>query len=262
MFGGAWVPVDQLRDVMAVDVVMRTYTRDKDGKFASTGGVRDSLANAKTTQEIGAAASAEAKRITGRDIPFDFTGADLHVAREHAEGILRGLERFPNASLAGVYTYGPGAARSGMGSEIARLHPDAGAVTQAHGVMEGGRFVVRSNVYFNTRQASQADRDQAFTEGYLVGRTPTHTALHEFGHVVTNQVGVKRAAYDSAVELADQAGASPRAFITKEVSSYAASDMGEFAAEAFADVMANGADASATSHAAFDVLESAYREGQ
>ncbi|MGE5828099.1 MAG: hypothetical protein ACM30G_06990 [Micromonosporaceae bacterium] len=244
----------------------RQYTRDKDGKFSSTGGVRDSLAGAKTIDDLNAAAMSEARRITGRDIPFDMTGSDLGIAKDHVEGIMQGLERFPDATLVGVHTYGPGAASTGFRTEVDRLHPDASAVTQAHGVMEGGRLVVKSNVYFNTRNsedpaAYRTMRETGHREGYLATGTPTGTALHEFGHVVTNQTGVKAAAYDRAVEMADAAGVIPRTHISRQVSKYAASDMGEFAAEAFADVMTNGAGASEVSRAAFDVIESAYKEG-
>lgn len=89
------------------------------------GGVRDSLAGAGSIEELNAAATAEARRITGRDIPVDMTGADLQVAKEHLEGIMQGLDRFPEATLTGVYSYGPGAAKTSMGDEIARVHGDA-----------------------------------------------------------------------------------------------------------------------------------------
>jgi len=89
--------------------------------------------------------------------------------------------------------------------------------------------------------------------------TPTGTALHEFGHVISHQAGSRRAAYDSAVALAEQAGAMPSYFIAKHVSRYASSSMEEFSAEAFADVMTNGANASHVSTAAFNVMQSAYQ---
>lgn len=226
--------------------------------------VRGALAGASTTQELNVAAMAEMKRITGRDIPVDMAGQDLQLAKENLEGIAQGLERFPDASLVGVYSYGPGAAKTNMGGEIARLHSDASAVTQAHGVMEDGKVVVKSNVYFNNRYSKdpagyRAAKLETHDTGYLVTGTPTGTALHEFGHVVVNQTSSKRAAYDAAVDLADKAGATPRTFITRHVSGYASEDMGEFAAEAFADVMTNGSSASLVSKAAFDVIESAYK---
>jgi len=72
---------------------------DAQGKFASGPGVvRSSLTEAKTISQINAAASTEARRITGRNIHFDMTGSDPQTAREHSEGVLRGLERFPGAN--------------------------------------------------------------------------------------------------------------------------------------------------------------------
>jgi hypothetical protein len=73
-------------------------------------GVRDSLASAGNLSELSTAAKREARRITGRDISFRFKGSELQVAKEHAEGVLMGLERFPKAPLRAVTTYGPGGA--------------------------------------------------------------------------------------------------------------------------------------------------------
>jgi len=233
----------------------------------SAGDMRQALSDAKDIDELNAALAGEAKRITGRDIHADLSGLDVDVAREYGEGIARGLERFPDATLTGVYTYGPGSRQSKAGSEMQRLHPDASAVTQAYGVMEGGRFIVSSNIYFNAGPAAdsaafRAGREQAHADGFLVTGTPMGTALHEFGHVVTNQTGSKRTVYDSAVTDAEHAGIAPSAYISRHVSKYASSDMGEFAAEAFTDVMSNGSAASATSESAFQILEAAYKAGK
>ena len=192
---------------------------------------------------------------------------DLELARQSLEGVAQGFDRFPDATLTGVYSYGgSGAAQTKAGPEIARLHSDASAVTEGYGSVIGGDFVMQSRIYFNTRFSAAPDvyragRKAGHEDGTLATDSPTGTALHEFGHVMSNQTGTRRAAYDTAVDLADAAGAAPRPFITKSVSGYASSDMGEFSAEAFADVMANGSAASATSKAAFDVIESAYNKG-
>src|SRR5688572_128754 len=47
-----------------------------DKAASGTGGVRDAIGGATTTDELNAAAAAEAKRLTGRDIAFDMTGSD------------------------------------------------------------------------------------------------------------------------------------------------------------------------------------------
>ena len=124
-------------------ILSRVYKRDSKGRFGSGGGdgdgVREELVGASTIEEINTAASAEAKRITGRDIPFDMTGSDLTTAKEHSEGIMRGLERFPDARLDRV--------------EVERM----GDGTWAHA--DGG------TIRFNTTYASPAGRKR-----YKIGR--------------------------------------------------------------------------------------------
>lgn len=234
------------------------------GRKGSGGGdsVRDSLARAKDNAAIGAAASAEAKRITGRDIPFSFEGTpDPQLAREQAEGVLRGLERFPAAPLGAVRTYVDDDAFS-------RQFPDALAVTQGVGLVDNGKFTMQSTIYFNvggryaTPDGFRDAKRESFEAGHTVGGTPMSTSLHEFGHVLTQGGGAvgHRAVYDRAVEHAESRGASPRYHITQNVSAYASTATGEFAAEIFADVMVNGDAASDLSHDAFSVIEGAYRK--
>lgn len=232
----------------------------KDGKFASgsgggAGGVRQSLADAKNIEELNTTATAGAKAITGREIKFDMQGSDLDIAKEHVEGIMRGLERFPDAGLVGVHTYGPDRPLAN-----APHQKDWAGVTRSHGVVADGKFVMQSHIYFNTgfeHGELQADLRESAKSGYLVAGTHMGTALHEYGHVVTQSRGTKRDVYDHAVAKADAAGAQPRHFITRHVSGYAATDMGEFSAEIFADVMVHGVDASELSKSAFAVIENA-----
>jgi len=242
----------------------RDYVRDNKGQFAPTGGgggVRDSLASAKSIGELNAAASAEARRITGRDIPFDMAGSDLQIAREHSEGVLRGLERFPDATLVGVRTYGPGGSGGPAGGALSRQHPTAFAVTVKHGTVENGKFTIHSNIYFNVG-APHDNPDHTRTllrmaaeDNHLTSGTPRGTALHEFGHVLTNRGGIDRTVYDHAVEQADTAGVIPRIHISRHVSDYASSSIAEYSAEIFADVMEHGDGASALSRSSFAVLE-------
>jgi hypothetical protein len=168
---------------------------------------------------------------------------------------MRGLERFPDAGLVGVRTYGP-----------ARPLPDApgqkdwAGVTRSHGVVADGKFVMQSNIYFNTGVGAgklQSGLREAADSGYLVSGTHMGTALHEFGHVVTADRGTRREVYDHAVAQADAAGATPRHYITRHVSGYASSDMGEFSAEIFADVMEHGSGASDLSKSSFAIIEGA-----
>lgn len=239
-----------------------------DGKFASSdgSGVRPALAGATTTSEVAAAFTAEAQRITGRDIGADFEGADVQIAKEHSEGILQGLERFPNASLVGVSTYGPGTTLRPHDPR-AGLQDNAYAVTSRHFTTskETGKFGPESIVYFNNRHSANADhyRDQLKDLGqnkYGVAHDPRGVALHEFGHVVAfHDAGTPRQVADSTVAHAEKAGTTPHHYMEQHISSYAASNPSELTAEAFADVMLNGSRASAASHDAFSIIEANYK---
>lgn len=238
MVSGRWVPIEEIVD--------RQYTRDSDGKFATSGGVRDSLANAKDTRELNTAIAAEAKRITGHDVQVDMAGADLSIAAEYGEGVLRGLERFPAARLSSVHTYGPRGARRdvpGFGDSYAvTSHSD-------HGDAIG----------FNTRGGPEALRlsmREAQESGHLVAGTPMGVAFHEMGHVVASQSDAESGAFTIASHASSTE--SVASTIRSGVSSYAATSRGELAAEAFADVMANGASASSLSRQIMDHIQTAY----
>ncbi len=235
MLSGSWVTIGD-----AVRLVDRSYERDQDGKFSSGGGVRRALADASATQQLDAAAGAEAKRITGRDVEFDFTGSDVQLAREHAEGVLQGLERYPGTALSRVSV---GDLPDGV---LGRCQPD-------------GRS---SEIIFSraasSPEGSQAYRDELAAAGErrrmgrtIVAGTPTGTALHEFGHAVANGYHLNSGAGGRAREFADSRGdRDQRRFILGgEVSRRALENDHELAAEAFADVMANGSKASGLSKA-------------
>jgi hypothetical protein len=225
------------------------------GRKGSGGGatVRDSLANAKDVKAIGAAARAEAKRITGRDIEFDFEGSDPQIAREHAEGVLRGLERFPDAPLAAVRMFTP---PMGVDGDIANAGPDRTAAEpfKSYSIEFNTEYSGNPTYYQNTLDA------QVSTGYFRQGAdNPTYVALHEFGHVAIDGRGARRDVYDRAVEHADAAGRAPREHFADALGRRAAESIAEFGADAFADVMQNGADAAPLSTAAFSVVEAAYR---
>lgn len=208
------------------------------------GGVRDALARARTDDEVSDAAEAEAKRITGRDIRFDFAGSDVEIAKEHAEGILRGLERYPDAPLERVHQGGHRAA------EIF----GADAVTSGDG----------KTITFTDR--AQADGAQAYRDklaefkasGHSTTGSPMGVALHEFGHSVTVRGDAADAVVATTMRLSSSAKQMEHEYVGERVSSYATESAHETAAEAFADVMVNGSSASSASGEIVATIDAAY----
>jgi len=225
--------------------------RGPDGKWSLTGAIRHALAEAGDVDALNQAASAEAKRITGRDTHFDFTGCDVQIGREHAEGVLRGLERFPKTKLTRVSTFGRG------GAEDIGQHGDAYAVTTA----THGRELGSSEIHFNAGWASQPDTYRAYlagthSQGWGVSADPQGVALHEFGHAV-DFFTEGQASGAAGLRMRNSGGSSAAA---SSVSHYAATNGGELTAEAFADVMLNGDGASELSKELFGLMQTHYDE--
>lgn len=230
--------------------------------------VRPALAAARTTGAVERVFTEEFERITGRRPQTVSFAGSAATAREHAEGLLRGLERFPDAKLTNV--------------SAARLAQDS--TEYAHAV--GGR------VGFNYHWASPAGRKKYLTavrsdvdsRWHPTGTdSPVAIALHEFGHILdiatvgkairqdldsllTRRAALRDAdlaARKAAGELADPddfvAGTGVEGLINREISRYATKNREELVAEAFADVMVNGEGASLLSREIFDLLEAEYR---
>ncbi len=216
----------------------RTYKRDKDGRFGSGGGgsVRQSLSDAGTATEVAAAASAEAKRITGRDVDFRMEGSDVQIAREHCEGVLQGLERYPDVALDRVQT-----------ASMPFGYQDAWAVTV------GGSTITFNRAYAADPAGYRQSLAKSHTEGHLLPDGPTGVALHEFGHALFHPGAGGFAGGVVAEGAAKAAGETPSAHIRREVSGYATSSGYELGAEAFADVMLHGSGASPLSHRIVDI---------
>lgn len=226
--------------------------------------VRPALQTARTTTSVSRVFSTEYRRITGRDIDPNslyFEGS-VATAREHAEGVLRGLERFPDVPLERVVAFGTG-------------NEYASATSRA--------------IRFNQQWTSPASRKKyldALAQDAASGwhpagsRSPIGIALHEFGHVLDAGKGIypdldvllARAATARDVELAARraagelidaadvaAGSGVDGLISREVSRYATKNREELVAEAFADVMTNGEAASQLSRDIFSLLEAEYR---
>lgn len=215
--------------------------------------IRPELQAARHTGELDAIVEDEVARITGRPgFTADFgTGTSLLTAQEHAEGILRALERFPDMSLQRVEV-------------LAMVGEDAATYA---------RTVRAFTLRFNEAYVSDAGRDRYLlrlrtdvaTRWHVPGSaTPMGIALHEMGHVLDLGALAQRAraAIVKAVERrAAELGLDLRATVEREISLYASADGLEMAAEAFTDVMLNGARASALSRETVDILEAEYRKG-
>jgi len=263
----------------------RTYKRDADGRFGSGGGVRESLAAASTTAEVGAAASAEARRITGRDIPFDYQDIEPQLAREYSEGVLQGLERFPTAPLGAVRATDFPADGEGEFTWAHAKRPENGTVS--------GQYEIEFNRQGEASERANEILDMKQARGVYVYGDVRGLALHEFGHVMHEGFGTASAASESAWKWAkqkatadqpapapaprkpwwrrdkgDSTEASPgpsgddqKVVLMRELSFYAATNRHELSAEAFADVMVNGDGASEVSHQIMGQLEAKVHSG-
>lgn len=227
-------------------LLAQTYHRDADGQFASGGGgVRDSLAQAKTTAQVGAVLATELSVAMGRDVHVDLKGMNAAVAREHAEGILRVAEQFPNNELGEVTTFGR---RGVIDPATMGLARTAQAVTT-----DGPDGSNTDRIAFNVDRQPATYRSQ-LQRGKTVATDPTGVAIHEMGHVVSqHNPSVSRAA-QAASDSADAAGEDFFAHARKEISPYAAASEYELTAEGFTAVMIHGASASKLSHQIYDAV--------
>jgi hypothetical protein len=206
------------------------------GKASGTGGhgVRGALSGHETAEAVGAAAAAEAKAITGRDIEFDMAGSDPQIAAEHAEGILQGLERFP----------GTGLGRVQYGGDPAAEHAEAWASTSPDGhTITFTRDAQKYGVKSYRQDLKNAEQGRELAPG--VG-SPRGVALHEFGHAVVNSYGINERMdshmrdYTEHAMNSDHHGAS----VMHELGRRAAVSHREANAEAFAHGMVRGSRAS------------------
>lgn len=271
---------------MRGDWVEHEHPRDRLGQFAEKPGgdlwqrvaagtarptVRDSLNSARNTREIAQVTAAEIEKIRannpaspGRDSPtpvIDFEGQSPQVAREHAEGVLRGFALFPWVKLHRITSF-----RGATGED---------ATTFAHVEAEyytGGGW--SSAMRFNRAWAGNRTRylgaletssDRKFSIEFAKGN-PMSTAIHEFGHALdftldTASTDSKKHVQERVQELRD--GGRPGASVytaVSEISHYAYTNHYELAAEAFADVMINGHNAAPLSRRIYNDLAERYRE--
>lgn len=247
--------------------------------------IRPVLASAKTLNRVGEVFRSEFERITGRRtlLGADFTG-NLQTAREHAEGLLRGLERFPDVNLVRV-----SAAKETAYAQVTTWG-ELPATAVASRVPAGARIEFNDRWTRNrqkyvdslTSDSTRVEYGGIDRPGFHVPNsgTPMSVAVHEFGHALDmstlgeairpdlDDLLTRRAVLrDADLHVREQAGEvilddrGVKGLIEAEVSGYALKNRRELVAEAFADVMMNGPAASQLSREIFDLLEAAYRKG-
>ena len=238
----------------------RTYKRDSKGRFGSGSGlgahgpVRAELRKAKTTSELNEALAGGIERITGRRIPVEMAGSDLRVGREHAEGVLRSLERFPDAPLSEVRVVGPPTAGQEWNPQQGQDTWDyltlggamAGTTEHLDGPRHGQRILISREYAGDPAMYDTALRNSG-KAGFLVAASPIGIATHEMGHVVARAGRSATAGKRALTAEAKARGVKPSALTRAEVSHYAASSIHELSGESFADVLVHGADASPAS---------------
>ena len=204
--------------------------------------VRQILADARSPQEVSRVLAEEYRRITGRTVIVDLRGS-VQTAREHAEGVLRAVERNPEIEIVSVRT-GPSFFE--------------GAPVYAE--------VDRGNIIFN-EYWSTVERRQAYLEalaadarsGWRVGGgSPVAIAVHEAGHLLDLHDLTRE--LDELLDAAARRMGVPRdRLVPTTISGYAESDRAELVAEAYADVVMNGARASDLSRDIVRLVESGGR---
>lgn len=207
--------------------------------------VRQILADARSPQEVSRILADEYQRITGRPlVAVDLRGS-VETAREHAEGILRAVERNPEIVLGRVMT-----------GQTARRSAYAETVGQ--------------DIVFNQRWSTVAARQrylEALAEDVRRGWHPSGTdspvavAVHEAGHVLDPH-SLRRELNELLDRAARQTGVARERVIPAGVSGYAELGYDELVAEAYADVVMNGAQASGLSRAIVRLVDAAPDRGR
>lgn len=240
--------------------------RDPLGKWTKLGAIlRKALmaaADAGDTDAVALAYAAEHQRITGRPVRVSFRGSDPYIAAQHAEGLLRMQERYPEVRIQQVAVYGDSApGRTDLWSEdVEGAYAWAGSGTASPAPAAPWLLTVAFNLDFSEdpdRYARWIEADQK--RGWNVTPDPVSIAIHEFGHRLAADTGAKEDVKALVRERAKAAGKKPAKYVQDEISEYASTDYDELMAEAFADVQLHGDQASALSRAIVDIIDGRYR---
>ncbi len=221
-------------------------------------GPRKALRDAKTIDEINRVVAKEAKRITGRNVGVNFAGHDPQIAREHGEGVLRNMERYPKTPVGRIESYGEGSGRDstfGPNDRNTLAYNTEGVARDRTDKISFNNYYASDPDFYRT-QLSKAEAGGSMPRG--VG-TPIGVATHEFGHSVARHVDAEVAAGEIAAFGKKQAGhETAREYIRAEIGEYATANHKELAADAFADVQINAEHASSLSREIVSSINARY----
>jgi len=212
--------------------------------------LRPALAKARTTRKVEQVFLAEARRLTGRDIPAKFHHHDVDIAADHAEGILRVLEEFPDVEIASI--------RPAMHAN----HPNAYAValTGSRELLLNPRYATDSVGYRESLRRAGGARFHLRGE-----TTPVGTGAHEMAHLVHHQydpVELRRTVSRLIEDQADAAGMDIVSYVKQEIGDYAVKHIDEMIAAAVADALTSGAAASRLSQGVLRLMKDQYARGR
>ena len=212
--------------------------------------LRPALAKARTTRKVEQVFLAEARRLTGRDIPAKFHHHDVDIAADHAEGILRVLAEFPDVEIASI--------RPAMHAN----HPNAYAValTGSRELLLNPRYATDSVGYRESLRRAGGARFHLRGE-----TTPVGTGAHEMAHLVHHQydpVELRRTVSRLIEDQADVAGMDIVSYVKQEIGDYAVKHIDEMIAAAVADALTSGAAASRLSQGVLRLMKDQYARGR
>ena len=212
--------------------------------------LRPALAKARSTRKVEQVFLAEARRLTGRDIPAKFHHHDVDIAADHAEGILRVLAEFPDVEVASI--------RPAMHAN----HPNAYAValTGSRELLLNPRYATDSVGYRESLRRAGGARFHLRGE-----TTPVGTGAHEMAHIVHHQydpVELRRTVSRLIEDQADAAGMDIVSYVKQEIGDYAVKHIDEMIAAAVADALTSGAAASRLSQGVLRLMRDQYARGR
>jgi hypothetical protein len=215
-----------------------------------------------TPAKAGEKFTAEWKRITGRDIDVDVPkGASGVTLREHYEGLLRAVERFPEMELGRVDWW------DSPGGEYAQVLAKAGG----RPVIQFGKTWLDTTA--RTRYLKSLLNDAEANWSPPGFSSPGTVAMRQFGRVLHRHSDVDGDAVAASVKAALRRHAeagdhrSPDGdllqslAVREHLSGTGANSIDDLVGDAFADVLLNGPKASALSREVVEILDKAYMDG-
>lgn len=203
--------------------------------------VRRIFAEAQTPDVVSQVLADEYQRLTGRTMVVELRGS-VETAREHAEGILRAVERNPEIAITRITT---------------------GPTSRAYAETVG------TEITFSQRWTS-VQRRQDYLEALAADvrsgwhppgtGSPISVAVHEAGHVLDPHT-LRRQIDELIDDVAARTGVARERVVPLGISGYADTHVAELVAEAYSDVVMNGARASNLSKAVIRLVDAAPARG-